>query len=150
VRGCRRSMSLWRKPADARWMAVVTWGAAAAGGWALQCQACPFGAVGSVWAWERLGLALQLILGRLFGLCIPRYVDDLFRAIAATVGRAQHAAAAESRALREVLVDILGWALDDAKSAAERLLFPRPSSSVRLARFLRRRVCQKLSFWESV
>ncbi len=33
---------------------------------------------GSVHAWERLGSALQVILARLFGLAVPRYVDDLF------------------------------------------------------------------------
>ena len=40
-------------------MAVAVWGEAAQEGWALQLWCCPFGAVASVYAWERFGSAVQ-------------------------------------------------------------------------------------------
>ena len=41
-------------------MAVAVWGEAAQKGWALQLGCCPFGAVASVYAWERFGSAIQV------------------------------------------------------------------------------------------
>lgn len=41
-------------------MAVAVWGEAAQEGWALQLWCCPFGAVASVYAWERFGSAIQV------------------------------------------------------------------------------------------
>ena len=41
-------------------MAVAVWGEAAQEGWALQLWCCPFGAVASVYAWERFGCAIQV------------------------------------------------------------------------------------------
>ena len=74
---------------------------------------------GSVHAWERQGAALQQVLLHLFGLPIPRYVDDLFRAVLARLQRghpAGAAARADSALLRDVLADLLGWSLDEDKS----------------------------------
>ena len=78
---------------------------------ALQLLCCPFGAVGSVHGWHRLGAAMQIILSRLFGIAYPRYVDDLFGAdlddapeecpVATAVGT--------SHLARWVIESLLGW-----------------------------------------
>jgi hypothetical protein len=41
-------------------------------------NACPFGAIGSVHAWERVGAALAHIATSFLHLIILRYVDDYF------------------------------------------------------------------------
>ena len=41
-------------------------------------NACPFGAVASVHAWERAGALIQVIARRLLKLPVYRYVDDFF------------------------------------------------------------------------
>jgi len=41
-------------------------------------NACPFGAIGSVHGWERIGAALAWILRKLFKIAVFRYVDDFF------------------------------------------------------------------------
>ena len=48
-------------------------------------RALPFGAVASVYGWERLGAALTAIL-RWVGLPILRYVDDIFLAVPEELG----------------------------------------------------------------
>jgi hypothetical protein len=47
---------------------------------ALQLWSCPFGSLGSVHAWHRVGASFQLILSRLFFVPYGRYVDDLLGA----------------------------------------------------------------------
>ena len=42
--------------------------------------ACPFGAVASVHAWERVGVAICSIARKLLGIPLMRYVDDFFAA----------------------------------------------------------------------
>lgn len=41
-------------------------------------NACPFGAIGSVHGWERIGAALAWILRKFFKIAVFRYVDDFF------------------------------------------------------------------------
>ena len=41
-------------------------------------NACPFGAVGAVHAWERVGALLCHLARRLLKLAVFRYVDDFF------------------------------------------------------------------------
>ena len=43
-----------------------------------QHAACPFGAVASVHAWERVGAAITHIAKKFLKLALMRYVDDLF------------------------------------------------------------------------
>jgi hypothetical protein len=45
-----------------------------------QHAACPFGAVASVHAWERLGAAITHIARKFLHIAVLRYVDDLFAA----------------------------------------------------------------------
>ena len=68
-------------------------------------NAMPFGALAAVYAWDRLGAALQAILSRALTAPINRYVDDLFT-ISYNKG---------SDELREFIVeiiDLLGFTLD--------------------------------------
>ena len=44
---------------------------------AVQHYGCPFGHVGAVYAWDRLGEALVAVLRDLLVLPIGRYVDDI-------------------------------------------------------------------------
>ena len=71
--------------------------------------AMPFGAVGAVYAWDRIGSAVTQILARLFWLPLLRYVDDLFTVVPSDL------AADAFRVLHEV-VGLLGLTLDPAKS----------------------------------
>ena len=48
-------------------------------------RALPFGAVASVYGWERIGGAISSIL-RWIGLPVLRYVDDLFLAVPHVLG----------------------------------------------------------------
>ena len=43
-----------------------------------QHAACPFGAVASVHAWERVGAAIAHIARKFLKIAVLRYVDDLF------------------------------------------------------------------------
>ena len=121
-------------------MAVAVWGEAAEEGWALQLWCCPFGAVASVYAWERFGSAIQVcvrmrgaasaglcarrrlqgILGRLFYAPTGRFVDDLFSVepegdpASGSLG----GAAGASRVTRFVIETLLGWDLDAEKRMA--------------------------------
>ena len=70
---------------------------------------CPFGAVGSVYAWDRLAEALVHVLSHFLGLPISRFVDDLFCAV-----YAKH-----SVEIRDAMLEIgelLGIILDPEKS----------------------------------
>ena len=71
--------------------------------------AMPFGAVGAVYAWDRIGSAVTQILARLFWLPVLRYVDDLFTVVPADLAEDAF------RVLHEV-VSLLGLTLDPAKS----------------------------------
>ena len=58
-------------------VAGVTWlkdGAA----WCSVHHAMPFGAVGSVWAWHRIGALIASVARKLLRLPVLRYVDDYF------------------------------------------------------------------------
>lgn len=46
--------------------------------WCSRHNACPFGAIGSVHGWERIGAALAWILRKFFKIAVFRYVDDFF------------------------------------------------------------------------
>ena len=88
---------------------------------ALQLLCCPFGAIGSVHAWHRVGAALQTIMAKVFYLPYLRYVDDFFAAdinqnaqiefpfsdFSCPVGAADLA--------RWVMQFLLGWDLDTDK-----------------------------------
>jgi hypothetical protein len=138
---------LWVWHAALTRAAAVTWRDAAASGWALQLEACPFGDTGAttrsllalsagsrgtvagcVYNWERVGHALRTIMCRLFHLPMARYVDDMFNAPVVRLRRETSAArfaAAQSGIARAVLQDLLGWQLDDGKRAAVRGRSPR-------------------------
>ena len=45
-----------------------------------QHAACPFGAIASVHAWERIGAALTHVARKFLKIAALRYVDDLFAA----------------------------------------------------------------------
>jgi hypothetical protein len=45
---------------------------------ASQHYACPFGAIASVHAWERVGAAIAHIARKFLKIAVLRYVDDLF------------------------------------------------------------------------
>ena len=70
---------------------------------------CPFGAVGSVYAWDRLAEALVHLLSHFLGIPISRFVDDLFGAIFA-----EHSA--EIRDAMLEICELLGIILDPEKS----------------------------------
>lgn len=73
--------------------------------------AMPFGAVASVYAWDRIGAALAAILQEFLLIPCARYVDDLFWAdfvLSASTGRAF--------ALH--LVHLLGFTLEESKTPA--------------------------------
>ena len=70
---------------------------------------CPFGAVGSVYAWDRLAEALVHVLSHFLGIPISRFVDDLFGAIFA-----EHSA--EIRDAMLEICELLGIILDPEKS----------------------------------
>ena len=80
--------------------------------------AMPFGAIGAVYAWDRLGSVVTQILARLFWLPMLRYVDDLFTVVPATLGPAAFD-------LLHHVVATLGLVLDPAKSPP-----PAPSGTV--------------------
>ena len=44
-------------------------------------KAMPFGAIASVYAWDRVGAAVTAILRHFLGAAVLRYVDDLFWAL---------------------------------------------------------------------
>ena len=46
--------------------------------WVSQHYACPFGAAGSVYGWERVGHAVVAIIRKLLHMAVFRYVDDFF------------------------------------------------------------------------
>ena len=71
--------------------------------------AMPFGAIGAVYAWDRLASLVTAILRRLFSLPVIRYVDDLFLLFPA-------AAASEARGVLVEVVTLLGLVLDPVKT----------------------------------
>ena len=73
-----------------------------------QQWALPFGAVASVYGWERLGNAVTIIL-RGIGLPVLRYVDDLFLAVPKETG-------AVARRVIETVVEALGLTLESSKT----------------------------------
>ena len=70
---------------------------------------CPFGAVGSVYAWDRLAEALVHILSYFLGIPISRFVDDLFGAVYAEYS-------VEIRDAMLEICELLGIILDPEKS----------------------------------
>ena len=100
--------------------AVVTWDSAEARGQGLQLLACPFGAVASVYNWERFGAAVRSVLARLFFVVFLRFVDDLFGADP-VVPEAPFLAtpAGASEVAREVVEDLLGWDFDASKRVSD-------------------------------
>ena len=74
----------------------------------VQQWALPFGAVASVYGWERVGGAITAIL-RNAGLPVLRYVDDLFLAVPRGMGDA-------AREALEMIVAALGWTLEPSKT----------------------------------
>merc|ERR1712023_492777 len=75
----------------------------------------PFGAVAAVYAWDRVGGALQHILQQMFLLPASRYVDDLFWCDFSST-------ASHGRALALQVIDTLGFTLAIDKT-------PPPSAS---------------------
>ena len=80
---------------------------------ALELWACPFGALGSVYAWDRLGGAVQLILAELFLIPYARYMNDL---LGADPAGATDGPVATAELARFVIEDLLGWELDHEKA----------------------------------
>ena len=70
---------------------------------------CPFGAVGSVYAWDRLAEGLVHILSYFLAIPISRFVDDLFCAVYAEYS-------VEIRNAMLEICDLLGIVLDPEKS----------------------------------
>ena len=112
-------------------LAHTAWAKGANEGYCLQLLSCPFGAVGSGYAWDRVGAALQArgaataasqraprarqaILAKLFWLASGRFVDDLFRADA-DGGPGTGGPRDAAKVLRAVVEDLLGWRLDAGK-----------------------------------
>ena len=77
---------------------------------ALQLTALPFGAVGSVHAWDMVGEAVQWSLARIYGVASTRYVDDLI--FVEWEEHAQETAVVTKTAAE----NILGWGLDEHKA----------------------------------
>ena len=77
--------------------------------WVADQWAMPFGAIGAVYAWDRIGSAVTQILARLFWLPLLRYVDDLFMVIPADLADGAYSALHEC-------VSLLGLVLDPGKS----------------------------------
>ena len=75
----------------------------------LQQLAMPFGAVGAVYAWDRLGAFLTAVLTDLFYIPASRYVDDLF-----LIDYSE--CADEARAIMLEVVNLLGFTLEEAKT----------------------------------
>lgn len=73
--------------------------------------AMPFGAVASVYAWDRLGAALAAILQEFLLIPCVRYVDDLFWVDFV-------AASAECRLAALECIDLLGFTLEESKTPA--------------------------------
>ena len=73
--------------------------------------AMPFGAVASVYAWDRLGAALAAILQEFLLIPCVRYVDDLFWVDFV-------AASAECRLAALECIDLLGFTLEESKTLA--------------------------------
>lgn len=71
-------------------------------------RALPFGAVASVYGWERLGAALTAVL-RWIGLPVLRYVDDLFSAVPEELGDL-------ARSVMERAIAALGYTLEPDKT----------------------------------
>ena len=89
-------------------------------GLALQLFSCPFGALSSVHAWHRVGAALQHVLVELFRILYPRFVDDFFGVDRATPGDTALTGPSGAAFLaREVVQELLGWQLDDAKAVTD-------------------------------
>ena len=77
---------------------------------ALQLTALPFGAVGSVHAWDMVGEAVQWTLASIYGVASTRYVDDLI-----FVEWEEHAE--ETAVVTKTAAEgILGWGLDERKA----------------------------------
>ena len=112
-------------------LAHAAWAKGACEGYCLQLLSCPFGAVGSGYAWDRVGAvfqargagatatrraprARQAILAKLFWLASGRFVDDLFRADADR-GPGTGGPRDAAEVLRAVVEDLLGWRLDAGK-----------------------------------
>jgi hypothetical protein len=92
---------------------------------ALQLLSCPFGAVGSVHAWHRVGAAIQFILAKLFGVAYPRYVDDLFGADVVQPNEQEGpytdfaTPTGTAELVRWVIQGLLGWDLDGDKEVTD-------------------------------
>ncbi len=71
--------------------------------------AMPFGAVGAVYAWDRVGAAISAILRDYFLVPVVRYVDDLFLA-------ETEASADSYRSLVLEVVSLLGFTLEPSKT----------------------------------
>ena len=60
-----------------RWACGVAYRVHGEAMWAVH-HACPFGALASVHAWERIGAALCFLGRKLLNLALLRFVDDFF------------------------------------------------------------------------
>ena len=69
----------------------------------------PFGAVGAVYSWDRLGAFLAGVLTDLFDIPVSRYVDDLFTTDFEEL-------AEETREIMLAVVDLLGFTLEKEKT----------------------------------
>ena len=106
-RGAYRTIPL--DPAQAREYGTILTYDTDSNNWVTaQQHACPFGAVASVYHWERTAGAITSIL-RWIGLPACRYVDDLFMAVPSDLGR-------DARTIMETVIAALGWTLEPSKT----------------------------------
>ena len=105
-------------------LAVAVWRCLLGNVCALQLLCCPFGAIASVHAWQRVANAIQLILSKLFFIVYACYVDDLFGLDAETHGNHEHAEPAGIASMaRWVIADLLGWEMDSEKAVTNSQVF---------------------------
>ncbi len=105
-KGAYRTIPL--RPADAAFANVLVFNTDVAEWMVVRQTAAPFGALSSVYHWERAAAAVTTIL-RWIGLPVLRYVDDLFMAVPADLG-------SDARAILEATIGSLGWTLEPSKT----------------------------------
>ena len=94
---------------DQRWLAwVLIWDPEEQCYKAAEMYGCPFGALGSVLAWHRVGLFWRTVMRRLFNIPMLLYVDDAQLVDAAVFGM-------QAQEIFKALTEATGWALDAEK-----------------------------------
>lgn len=93
--------------------------------WAAQHLGMPFGTVSAVYAWHRVGHALLLIILKLFLAPLGRYVDDFF-------GTSRSGVQLCGGTCLTVMAALIGFPMDDAKSASQTIYMVVLGASVNL------------------